>query len=276
MIIYKITCKLNGMGYVGKTTKTLILNITEKPNVTKAPIFDKIYLDLKNKIESGEYPFNSIFPTEHELAKIYNCSRSTIRRSLALLIEQGYIQSRQGKRARVIYEPVVRNTFLIGGIESFKEAAMRNKFKHHTRVIRFDKISVDRELSIKTAFPIGTKVYDVRRVRYLNDKPLILDKNIFLISAVGDLNEEIAKQSIYEYLENELKMSIVTSKRRMTVELATSEDNAWLELDDYNCLAVLSGRVFNSDGIQFEYTESRHRPDYFCFEDTATRHKFKG
>jgi len=235
--------------------------------------FDTIYKDLKNKIEAGEYPFNSIFPTEHELAAIYSCMRSTIRRALAELIQCGYIQVRQGQRTRVIYEPVARNTFLIGGIESFTEAATRNKFKHCTRVVRFDKIIADTEIAEKTDFPIGTKLYDVRRVRYLNGKPLILDKNLFLISAVGDLNEEIAKRSIYEYLENELKMKIVTSKRRMTVELATTEDKAWLELDDYNCLAVLSGRVFNSDGIQFEYTESRHCPDYFCFEDTATRNK---
>ena len=55
----------------------------------------------------------------------------------------------------------------------------------------------------------------------------------------------------------------------MTAELATSEDKKYLELEDYNCLAIVSGRVFNSDGIQFEYTESRHRPDYFCFKDTA-------
>lgn len=121
--------------------------------------------------------------------------------------------------------------------------------------------------------PVGSKLYDVRRVRYLNGKPMILDKNLFLFDAVGKLDTEIAKQSIYEYLETELKMKIVTSKRRMTVEPATSEDKAWLELDDYNCLAVLSGRVFNGDGIQFEYTESRHRPDYFCFEDTATRQR---
>ena len=65
----------------------------------------------------------------------------------------------------------------------------------------------------------------------------------------------------------------MTSKSRMTTELATEEDRRHLELADYNCLAVVSGRVFNSDGIQFEYTESRHRPDYFCFEDTATRKK---
>ncbi len=105
---------------------------------------------------------------------------------------------------------------------------------------------------------------------------LIFDKNYFLVKFAQGLNEEIAKSSIYDYLENVLKMKIMTSKRKMTTELANSEDKKYLELDDYNCLAIVSGRVFNGEGIQFEYTESRHRPDYFCFEDTATRHKFKG
>ena len=88
-------------------------------------------------------------------------------------------------------------------------------------------------------------------------------------------DEEIARKSIYDYLENTLKMKILTSKRCMTAELATTEDKSLLELDDYNCLVIISGRVYNADGIQFEYTESRHRPDYFCFEDTATRHRNK-
>ena len=57
----------------------------------------------------------------------------------------------------------------------------------------------------------------------------------------------------------------------MTVERATPVDEKYLELNDYNCLAVVTGQTFNADGIMFEYTQSRHRPDYFCFQDTATR-----
>lgn len=110
-------------------------------------------------------------------------------------------------------------------------------------------------------------------MRYINGKALILDRNYFLTSVAKNLTEEICKNSIYDYLENELHVKIMTSKRKMTAELATSEDKKYLELEDYNCLAIISGRVFNADGIQFEYTESRHRPDYFCFKDTAVRHK---
>ena len=234
--------------------------------------FNEIYSDLKNKIETQEYPFNSLIPIEFELIKMYDCSRNTIRRAINVLIENGYVQARQGSRVRVIYEPVERNVFKIGGIESFKEAAIRNGFTYGTKVVKLEEILADEEISEKTGFKVGEELYDVRRVR----KALIFDKNYFLVSATHGLTEEIAEKSIYDYLENELKMKIMTSKRKMTTELATSEDKKYLELEDYNCLAIVSGRVFNDDGIQFEYTESRHRPDYFCFEDTATRHKFKG
>ena len=134
-------------------------------------------------------------------------------------------------------------------------------------------VNADEKIAARSGFETGDELYDLRRVRYIDGKPLILDKNYFLTSVARGLTEEIAGQSVYEYLENELHVKILTSKRRMTTELATEEDQQCLELGDYNCLAIVSGRVFNSDGIQFEYTESRHRPDYFCFEDTATRKK---
>ncbi len=51
----------------------------------------------------------------------------------------------------------------------------------------------------------------------------------------------------------------------------TEIDEKYLELGDYNCLAVVSSQTYNSDGIMFEYTQSRHRPDYFRFQDNATR-----
>ena len=75
----------------------------------------------------------------------------------------------------------------------------------------------------------------------MDDKPLILDVNYFLKSAVPGLTKEIAENSIYAYLEQELKMQIVTSKRKITVEKATPQ--------------------------------SLHQPEYFSFHDTATRKK---
>ena len=233
--------------------------------------FESIYKDLKQKIESGEYPYQDLLPSENTMVNIYSSSRNTIRRAVLELAEQGYVQSLHGKGVRVIYQPIDQADFTLGGIESFKESAERNHRKTSTKVIQFTEITADARVSANTGFAPGSEQYYIQRVRYLEDKALILDINMFLKSLVPGLTKDIAEKSIYEYIENEVGMAIVTSKRKMTVERATEIDEKYLELNDYNCLAVISGQTFNSDGIMFEFTQSRHRPDYFCFQDTATR-----
>lgn len=233
--------------------------------------FEQIYKDLKEKIESGDYAYQDLLPSENTMVSIYNCSRNTIRRALSELTEQGYVQPLHGKGVRVIYQPIDQAAFTIGGIESFKESAIRNHRKRHTELLQFAEITADERLAAKTGFPVGSELYYLQRVRFLDGIALILDINMFLKSLVPNLTKEIAENSIYEYIENDLGMSIVTSKRKMTVERATQIDEKYLQLNDYNCLAVVTGQTFNADGIMFEYTQSRHRPDYFCFQDTATR-----
>ena len=235
--------------------------------------YDEIYTDLKQTIEAGSYAYGSLLPSENTLITRYDCSRNTIRRALAGLVEDGYIQPIHGKGVRVIYQPAERTSFTVGGIESFQESAQRNKLQIVTKVIQFSVIPADEQLAKRSGFPLGEEVYYIQRVRFLDGKPLILDTNIFLKALVPGLTAEIAERSIYTYMEKELGMQIVTSKRTITVEHASAQDEQLLDLEDYNCLAVVSSQTFNSDGVMFEYTQSRHQPDYFSFHDTATRKK---
>lgn len=235
--------------------------------------YEDIYKNLKQKIESGTYPYGDLLPSENMLIAVYDCSRNTIRRALSGLAEDGYVQSIHGKGVRVIYQPSAKATFTVGGIESFQETAKRNHLRPVTKVVNFSVVPVTEALAQETGFPVGESVYYIQRVRKLDGKALILDINLFLKSLVPGLTPEIAEQSIYEYIEKELGMQIVTSKRMITVEHATALDQEYLDLEDYNCLAVVTGQTFNADGVLFEYTQSRHQPDYFCFQDTATRRK---
>ena len=90
---------------------------------------------------------------------------------------------------------------------------------------------------------------------------------------VPGLTPEIAANSIYDYIENTLGMQIITSKRRITVEHGTAQDEKVLAMDSYDCVAVVTDQTFNASGMLFEFTQSRHQPDYFCFQDIATRKK---
>ena len=105
--------------------------------------FEMIYYDLKNDIETGSYNFQTWLPSENELVKLYNCSRNTIRRAVYKLIEEGSVQAIHGKGVQVIYQPIQQTAFTIGGIESFKESALRNKKTFNTQVINFEEIISD-------------------------------------------------------------------------------------------------------------------------------------
>lgn len=233
--------------------------------------YSDIYQDLKNKIETGEYEFQELLPSEHQLIEHYDCSRNTIRRAIGNLVTDGYVQTMQGKGVRNIYQPTQQNSFAIGNIESFRESALRNGKKPKTRVIYLTELVADKKIARRTGFEPGSNLYYLQRVHYLDNKALILNHNYFLKDLVPNLTKEIAESSIYDYIENTLNMSIITSKRVFTVEKMTEIDEKYLELGDYNCLAVVTSQTYNSDGIMFEYTQSRHRPDYFSFQDNATR-----
>lgn len=235
--------------------------------------FEEIYQDLKRKIESNEYPYQQLLPSENTLVQIYDCSRNTVRRAIGQLVTAGYVQTMQGKGVRNIYRPVEQSTFTIGEIETFRESTLRNGQSSRTEVLLFSEITVDEMLSAHTGFLVGTPVYYLQRLHYLNEKPLILNHNYFLKEAVPGLTPEIARRSIYDYLENTLHMTIVNSKRIMTVEKITVIDEKYMDLnaEEYNCVAVITSFTYNSNGVMFEYTQSRHRPDYFRFQDNAVR-----
>ena len=200
-------------------------------------------------------------------------SRNTLRRAVSLLVSDGYVQTMQGKGVRNIYRPSEQTAFTIGEIETFKESATRNGQNARTEVVLFTELCISEKQASYTGFPVGAEVYYIQRIHYLDDIPLIINHNYFLKESVPGLTAEIARHSIYEYLEQELHMTIVNSKRVMTVEKVTEIDEKYLHLNvkDYNCVAVVSSQTYNSDGVMFEYTQSRHRPDHFRFYDNALR-----
>lgn len=236
-------------------------------------IYENIYKDLKQKIENNTFNYQELLPSENSLIQTYGCSRNTLRRAVSLLVSDGYVQTMQGKGVRNIYQPSEQTAFTIGEIETFKESSARNGQNAYTRVVLFTELCLNKKQAEITGFPENSIVYYIQRIHYLDDKPLIVNHNYFLKEAVPGLTKAIAEQSIYEYLEQTLHMTIVNSKRIMTVEKVTEIDEKYLKLNtnDYNCVAVVSSQTYNSDGIMFEYTQSRHRPDHFRFYDNTVR-----
>jgi GntR family trehalose operon transcriptional repressor len=234
-------------------------------------IYFDIYESLRDRIEAHEFAYQSFIPSEARLAEEYFCSHNTVRKALEVLKLHGYVQPIQGKGVRVIWQPDHHANFVLGDIESFKEAAERNGLTVSTKVRSFETIIADGRIADLTGFREGDLLYHVERIRYLDGKALIHDINFFLASVVRDLTPQIVESSIYDYLEGTLGVRITTSKRTIGMENVTPGDRDALDLLEYSMVAVVTNHTFNEEGVMFETTFSRHRPDYFTFHDTAVR-----
>ncbi|WP_321972281.1 UTRA domain-containing protein [Paratractidigestivibacter sp.] len=234
-------------------------------------IWQNIYRDLREDITDGTYPFQSLLPSEAVLTEHFSCSHNTLRKALATLAGEGLVQPIQGKGVRVIFRPRERALFEVGSIETFTESMARMGVEQITLVSTFEPVCADKALAQRTGFEEGTELLHVERLRTFGGEPAIRDNSYFLASAVEGLTKEVAAQSIYEYLEGTLGLGISQSMREITVEPATKRDYELLELLDGSYMAIMTNRVFTNDGIMFECTQSRHRPDFFVFHDVAHR-----
>ena len=118
--------------------------------------YDAIYKDLKLKIEAGDFPRGELLPSENSLIPVYGCSRNTLRRAIARLVTDGYVQTIQGKGVRNIFIPVELASEPIGDIETFKESSIRNRRNGRSRVLQFMELSADERVACRTGFPVGS------------------------------------------------------------------------------------------------------------------------
>ena len=100
--------------------------------------FLQIYSQLKQRIESGQYPVGQLLPSENTLIGEFDCSRNTVRRAISELVRDGYVQTRQGWGVCNIFQPIEHSSYTMGMIESFRETARRTGQTSTTRVVAFD------------------------------------------------------------------------------------------------------------------------------------------
>ena len=87
------------------------------------------------------------------------------------------------------------------------------------------------------------------------------------------MTREIAEQSIYAYLENDLKLNIAYAKKEFTIDHANDQDKILMDLGKDQQVVSVKSQVYLADGRHFQYTESRHKLDKFRFVDFAKRQK---
>lgn len=229
-----------------------------------------IYNDILGKIENGIYQVNDKLPSENILMKDYSVSRDTIRKSLNILEQNGYIQKTKGKGSFVL--DINKFNFPVSGVVSFKEITDKLGRCSETIVEVLNCIIPTKSISNKLELAPEDKVWKIIRTRAIDGEKVILDKDYVAEKFVENLSEDICKKSLYEYVENDLGLKIAYAKKEITVQMTTEEDKKYLDMRSFEMIVVVKSYTYLDDTSLFQYTESRHRPDKFVFVDFARRH----
>jgi GntR family transcriptional regulator len=127
------------------------------------PVYIQIRDILAEKIKSGEFISGDKLPSERELSEIYSISRMTARNALTQLVDSGYAYRLKGKGTFVSYPNIERDFVKLSG---FSQMLKSKGIKPSNKIVKSGIIEADKKIASLLETTIGTKVYEIVRIRY--------------------------------------------------------------------------------------------------------------
>ena len=141
------------------------------------PLYVELADRLRTDIESGVFGPGDRMPSEPSLCRTTGHSRSTVRKALQLLVDQGYVTKSQGKGTfvselpqRVEAASKMTPTFL-----SFTENALSLGATPSTRTIDLRNTTPTSGLAEFFGVAETDELFEVTRLRSVNGEPVMLE-----------------------------------------------------------------------------------------------------
>ena len=105
--------------------------------MAKIPAYRQLYTSLKKEIKEGRYKPGTFLPTESEMEAEYGVSRTTVRRAISLLTNEGYLSVTQGRGTEV---QDISTSQRLNKITSFTETLRQRGYRVTTQGLALEKI----------------------------------------------------------------------------------------------------------------------------------------
>ena len=232
------------------------------------PMYRQIADALREKISAGELKPGDALPTESSLQEAFNVSRVTVRQALKLLTEEQIVESIQGSGTYVKEERVNYDIYQLTGF--YEKLADRN-VDTHSEVSIFEVLKADAKLAEKLNLSHDDKIWHVKRVRFIKQKPVNLEETGMPLALFPDLTWEVMENSKYHYVEQIKKLVIDRSEQELVPIMPSEEAIAALSLDPAKPILEKVSRGFLKDGRVFEYSRNVLNTDDYKFTLVARR-----
>lgn len=219
--------------------------------------------ELKNMIEQENLKEGDKLPSERDLCEKLNVQRLTLRSGLRILLQEGIIVSKQRSGYYVNKPRVEKNVF---HLESTSEAIFQQGLKMKMKLLHLSKMELNKYLSAHMRLSLGTKVYELQRLRYVDDEPISLETTYIPIEIVPDLEHyDLQEQALYVILETAYDIHIDHSEQEILVSTADDFAAMSLQVAKGEQLVLQQGLAYDTKNRQIEYTESLMKMERFVY-----------
>lgn len=227
------------------------------------PIYIQIKDILIEKINSGELESGSQLPSERDLSETYSISRMTARNALTQLVDSGYAYRVKGKGTFVSIPNYARDFVKLTG---FSHMLKSKGIKPRSKVITLGIIEANKKIASLLDTTIGTKVYEIVRVRYGDNIPLALEYSYLPINLFENLLQyDFENTSLYEVIENVYNYKFKYSKQWIKITTLYKNEAKILDVDEHTPAFLLESISYDTNDKIVEVTRSLNIGDRTTF-----------
>lgn len=214
---------------------------------------------IRERIESGEWPAGTRLPPERELSRAFGTSRVTTRKALNRLIAQGLLRS-VPRRGTFVATP--KSNFVALTLRGFTRQAIEAGASPTTTLLRFERIVPSAQVAQRLGVSATQLVYLIERLRIVDGTPIAFHQSFIPMNLVPALERaHLERDSLYQILESMYGLSVAHAEETLQSGLATEYEAALLGTSVGAPTLLLNIRLTAQDGKVMEVVRVTFRGD---------------
>ena len=133
-----------------------------------------VYKQLKRKILDSEYEIGELLPPEPVLEKMFAVSRTTVRRAVELLMQEGFVRTKQGRGTEVLNYTTQQS---LNNVTSLSETLERKGYTVYSKSMYIDEIAATQKLADELRVARDTKLIRIQRIQMADNSPIAIMTN---------------------------------------------------------------------------------------------------
>jgi len=223
------------------------------------PLYSQLVGIVKRNISAGTLTAGELLPSEAELCKTFDISRSTVRQAIGALEADGLVVRKQG-RGTFVAEPKMRRK--TETVYSFTSEISSMGLTPSSTLVEFEVVDptpdIVKVLELSTP---ETKVYRFIRIREVDGEPLILETSFYPQYIYPKLTRELLQTHSFYSLLYEVGIVPASAVDSYDAVMLSRKEAEILGCKAGSCAFFAQRRTRTEAGMMYEFTQSLIRAD---------------